>query len=88
MSTSYKCVNLNPTGCMDVQPAEPNMLLGCLKGALGAPVEPDGKISTQLAESNRLQHTGCCNLLGSAGYIPMQPVGFRLTHLYYVDRLI
>ena len=27
-------------------------------------------------------------LLDSAGCIPMQPVGFRLTHLYYFDLLI
>ena len=48
----------------------------------------DGKIGTQPAESNNLQHTWCCKLLDSATCIPMQLVGFRLTHLYYVDLLI
>ena len=60
MSKWYKCVNLNPVGCMDMQPAE----------------------------SNRWQRTGCCPLLESAGCIPMQPVGFRLTDFHYLDLLI
>ena len=105
-STWYKCVNLNPTGCMGMQPAESNR--GChpvccnlldsagwvliwhssYRGTLRAPIKVDGKISTQPAESNRVQHTGCCTLLNPTGCIPMQPVGFRLTHLYYVDVLI
>ena len=64
------------------------ILLSLDTGARTAPLWIDCKISTQPAESNRWQHTGWCTPLDSAGCIPMHPVGFRLTNLYYVDVLI
>ena len=44
-------------------------------------------MSTHPAESNNLQHT-CCKFLDSATCIPMQFVGLRLTHSYFVHLLI
>ena len=88
-SKSYKCVNLNPTGGMGMQPAESNrgqhpvcchlldsagwvlILQSSYRGALRAPYKWMAKLA--------------CNWLNPTTCIPKQVVGFRLTHLYYID---
>ena len=72
---------------MGVQVAESSNLQHKVWSKLLESADWDGKTGTQPAESSNLQHTRSCKLLDSATCIPMQLVGFRLTHLYYVDQL-